>query len=108
MSTRYDTGEENLRRWYDDPDFPVLYPVLRHLWPHLDEEVKYQIIVDAAGGGDDPWAGMDFALYEAAHRGIRVPDRLLDMVEAELPGLCEKLSIPESVEVLRLMNRAAA
>lgn len=108
MADRYDTGEGNLRRWYEDPERPALYLVLRHVWPHLDDQVKHQIIVDAAGGGDDPWAGVDFALYEAAHRGIRVPDRFLDMLDADLSGLPEKLSIPESVEVLRTMNRIAA
>ena len=108
MSIRYDTGEGNLRRWYDDPDYPVLYPVLRHLWPDLEEDVKTQIICDAAGGGDMPGAGLDYALYEAAHRGLLVPDELLGRLEAEPQRLFDQYSIPESVEVLRTMNRIAA
>lgn len=86
----------------------MLYPVLRHLWPDLEEDVKTQSICDAAGGGDMPWAGLDYALYEAAHRGLLVPDKLLDKLEAEPRRLYEQFSIPESVKVLRLMNRSAA
>lgn len=105
MSTDTDTGPEGLRQWYDDPDYPALYPVLRHLWPALDEEVRRQVIGDAADGGDDPWAGLDYALHEAAHRGILVPEELLDQLEAQSGELFDQISIPASVPALRTMNR---
>ena len=105
---RHGTDVETLREWYDDPDYPVLFPVLSYLWPHLDEPTKRQVIHDAADGGDDPWAGLDFALYQAAHQGIRVPDDLLKTLEDQPTELFNQISIPKSVATLRDMNRTAA
>lgn len=100
------TDAGTLREWYDDPDYPVLYPVMSYLWPFLDDETKRQAIDDAAGGGDDQWAGLDYALYQAAHQGIRVPGDLLDMLEAQPEELFNQISIPTSVATLRKMNQA--
>ncbi|WP_312979519.1 hypothetical protein [Corynebacterium sp.] len=105
---RFATDAEALREWYDDADYPVLFPVLSYLWPHLDEKTRSGVIEDAAGGADDQWAGLDYALYQAVHQGIRVPDSLLDQLEAEPAELFNQISIPKSVAALRDMNRAAA
>lgn len=106
-SMRFAIDDAALREWYDTPEFPVLFPVLSYLWPMLSEREKLQIMDDAAGGSYDLWAGLDYALYQAAHQGIRVPDSLLDQLEAQPAELFNQISIPKSVAALRAMNRAA-
>lgn len=107
MTVRFATDDAALREWYDDADYPVLFPVLSYLWPHLDEKTKSGVIEDAAGGADDQWAGLDYALYQAAHQGVRVPDDLLDQLEAQPAELFNQISVPKSVAALRDMNRAS-
>ncbi|MGV0870027.1 hypothetical protein [Corynebacterium kalidii] len=105
---RFDTSVETMREWYDTQEFPALFPVLVYLWPMLSQEEKLKIMDDAAGGSYDLWAGLDYALYQAAHRGIRVPGELLDQLEAQPTELFNQISIPKSVATLRDMNRAVA
>ncbi|MEJ4100268.1 hypothetical protein V5S96_07860 [Corynebacterium mastitidis] len=87
-------------------DDVVALAVLQYLWEILADEEKEEVVHNGAYG--DTWYGLDLGMWVAAQRRHPVPERLLDVVEAEMRHRDDPIRLDESISCLRAMNKEAA
>lgn len=87
-------------------DDVVALAVLQHLWGVLSTEEKEEVVHNGAYG--DTWYGLDLGMWVAAQRRHPVPERLLDVVEAEMRRRGDPIRLEESIARVRAMHEESA